>query len=536
MLRIAAALLSGVLLALAFEPFGLAELAWLAMVPGLVAFRFATSTKGAAGLGFLCGLSCWLVSLYWFIGMSESQEAGLLLIWLGQFALSAWCAIFFIPIAVFTALWFRRVDDGRDKMKNVAYILLAAALWAGCEWLRSVLFTGFPWNTIGVTQYKNLAAIQIASLGGVYAVGFIVMALNLGFATTVQRYIVAARVRTERKLGWHPEIVLPMALLGAALSFGITQIKRERARSASYDTINIAMIQPNISQYEKWDEAFADTILKTLYGLTLEVCAKQKPDLVVWPETALPDHWKYEVLNLHALLRRIDTPILTGAIHYKPDELDDMEFRNGSFLFEPGRSDFVDDPDGAELPHYDKQHLVLFGEYVPFRETFPILGKLNPVPYFCLPGDESTIIETAGHPMSPLICFEDVMPYLSRRAVRGGARVLVNQTNDAWFDPYPEADQHMPHAVLRSVEHRVPMIRCTNTGRSCVIDTIGRLTHELPRLQRSWLFAEDVAVPGEEDAGTLYTRVGDVFAWACFGLGLLGFVWTARSRRRSQVV
>jgi len=115
-LRIAAAAGSGVLLALAFEPFGFAELAWLAFVPGLVAFRFSRSNKGAIGLGFLCGLTFWLVSLYWFIGMSESQEAGLLLIWLGQFALSAWCAVFFIPIALFTRLWFRRVDDGRSRV------------------------------------------------------------------------------------------------------------------------------------------------------------------------------------------------------------------------------------------------------------------------------------------------------------------------------------------------------------------------------------------------------------------------------------
>jgi len=402
-----------------------------------------------------------------------------------------------------------------------------------------VLFTGFPWNTLAVSQYKNLAAIQVASLGGVYAVSFVVVALNLGFAATVQRYVVRHQQRAARKLGWHPEIVVPMALLGAALSFGITQIKRERAASAGYDTLNIAMVQPNISQYEKWDEAFAETILKTIYGLTQEVCAKKEVDLVVWPETALPDHWKFEVLNLHELLRRIDTPILTGAIHYSPEELAVMEFHNGSFLFEPQRHDFVDDPDGVVargvLPHYNKQHLVLFGEYVPLRETFPMLGKLNPVPYFCLPGEDSTVLQVDGHPVSPLICFEDVMPYLGRAAVRNGARLLVNQTNDAWFDPYPAADQHMPHAVFRSVEHRVPMVRCTNTGRTCVIDTIGRLTHELPRLQRAWLYAEDVAIPGKEHSGTLYTRVGDLFARVCFAFGLGSLVWAWRGRRNNRV-
>lgn len=523
-LRILAAIGSGGLLALAFEPFGQAEAAWFALVPALLAFRFSPTPRRAAGLGLLCGFVFWMVVMYWFRGLAASQEANALVILLAQGSLSFWCALFFVPVAVFTQAWFCRFD-GRDKGMNMAFIFLGAILWVGFEWLRAVLLSGFPWNPLAVSQYRNLAAIQVASLGGVYAVSFLVILLNLGFMATIQRYI----VRTDRRLSWHPEVVLPMMVLAAALGFGIQQLRAERVRAAAYTPLRASLVQPNISQYEKWDEAFAQEIVKKLIDLTLAAHGDGKSEVTIWPETAFPDHWHYERHVLAELLRRTDTPMLIGSIHYKPEELDNMEFQNGSFLFTPDDLRFVEDPFTHAPPTYNKQHLVLIGETIPFRKQLPILARLSPVPYFCIPGEESTLFQIGDVTASPLICFEDVMPYLSRNAVRNGARLLVNQTNDAWFDPFRLCDAHMPHAVFRAVEHRVPVIRSTNTGRSCAIDTTGLVSGALPRLEKTWGKVE-VHVPPSSHALTLYGRIGDWPVRVAFVIGLASLVLLTRTR------
>jgi apolipoprotein N-acyltransferase len=169
----------------------------------------------------------------------------------------------------------------------------------------------------------------------------------------------------------------------------------------------------------------------------------------------------------------------------------------------------------------------------------PLLGRLAPLGFSCTPGATSTVFrldEPAGAAFSSLICFEDTVAPLARRSVLNGARLLVNQTNDAWFDGTAAAVQHMSHGVFRCIENRVPAVRCANTGVTCFIDPLGRVA----RLEQGAdaLYAQksdQVVLPPRAMALTPYTRYGDLLlALPCAGLTGLVFVLAALAVKRES--
>jgi apolipoprotein N-acyltransferase len=194
---------------------------------------------------------------------------------------------------------------------------------------------------------------------------------------------------------------------------------------------------------------------------------------------------------------------------------------NSSFLFDPER---------GLTQTYAKQHLVIFGEYIPLDDVYPWLRRLAPIEESFTAGSVQTVfrLDTSPRAFAVLICFEDTVAALARRAVRAGARLLVNQTNDAWFDPSWASRQHMLQCVFRCVENRVPAVRSTNTGITCYIDRTGRVIASLPptrgQNQPPECLAQTVLLPGPEMPLTFYTRHGDWFAWVCLGLAALALL------------
>ena len=165
---------------------------------------------------------------------------------------------------------------------------------------------------------------------------------------------------------------------------------------------------------------------------------------------------------------------------------------------------------------YYKQHLVLFGEYIPFEGKNPLINALTPIGSSFTPGRTATVFKRPGdgRGFSVLICFEDSLPYLARRAARAGATWLVNQTNDSWFDPDCGSAQHLANAVFRCIETRLPMLRCANTGITCAIDAAGHITGALAPRTVGFQVAEIVPADPAR-AATFYVRFGDLFAQAC---------------------
>ena len=226
--------------------------------------------------------------------------------------------------------------------------------------------------------------------------------------------------------------------------------------------LKISLIQGNIPQSLKWDDTYRKDIIKTYFDFTMEA-AKDKPDLIVWPETSFPVDLELEpaiAKRLFNLAKAVNTHILVGTNRYKSGNI-----YNSAFLISP---------DGAIMSYYDKLHLVPFGEYMPKIPGFlykVLPEKINMVGDFS-PGGQYTVFKN----FSVLICFEDVFPQISRRFVQNGAQFLVNITNDGWYGASAAPFQHAQASVFRAVENRVPVVRCANTGLSEFIDKNGRIT------------------------------------------------------------
>ena len=517
--RMMAALLSGVLLALAFPPVGASRLAWIALIPLLVALLRKPvigwpSLAVGFRLGCSAGMAFWLVAMSWLFRLFETSPAPAILIVVAWLVLCACCALYIGAFAV-TVSWVVRKTDLSKLWQTSLLTLLIPALWVGWEVARSYWVTGFPWNLLGVSQYKNIVLIQGAEWFGVPGISALVMLVNTGLAFTVLRYI------PPREKKYRPHIEMFMALMVVALSFR-SGLSLARQHAPAEGGVEIAAIQPSIPQVKKWSQDQIDLVHSTLRALTQHAihAGGMPPDLIIWPETATPycvtENGESKDLVLE--LSREGVPMLAGSMDII-NQGDQSLCYNGSFLF---------NTNGVIAKQYYKQHLVPFGEYVPLSEWIPLLANLAPMGWNCSPGRDATVF-SVGDPawtFSCLICFEDIMAGLSRAFVKAGARVLINQTNDAWFDRSAGPEQHLSHCVFRCVENRVPAIRVANSGISCLILPTGVIIdptensygHTPLPLDPRW----QVALPDAEFQTTVYTRFGDwIFGIPCMILAVL---------------
>lgn len=497
-----AAVLSGGLLSASFAPYESSEAAWLALVPLLLACRFVERPRAIFRLGFLAGSVFWLTSIWWLTRVSVA----------GWLALAFYCALYLGLFAWGAHRWLRRF--GHERLApNIGFMIFAACAWAGLEWVRANLATGFAWNPLGVSQYRNVALLQGAAWGGVYAVSALVVFVNAGIALTGMRYI-------QRSGFWgrRPHVELMLAFLVLALAF-FGGAQRARGLKDGTTSLRVAMIQTGIPQDDKWDSNTVQMIYQRLDDLTRTALRTGPLDLIIWPETALPDDVRYSEASYDVVYRLATNgvPILVGTMDTQWPEDGKPVYYNSSFLF---------DSEGVLLDTYEKQHLVLFGEYVPLQNALPFLSAMTPIQESFSAGSRSTVFRLENDAtFSVLICFEDTISVLARKAVLAGARMLVNQTNDAWFDPSSASRQHMAQCVLRVVETGVPAVRVANTGVSCYINRRGLVESRLQDEHGGTLFpgfkTVQVRFPPDDLPPTFYMRHGDALP---MGAGLLALL------------
>jgi apolipoprotein N-acyltransferase len=495
LLPILGSLLSGALLALAFPGVGHSSLAFIGLVPLMFAVQSVPGKK-AALLGLLSGFVFFMVSMSWLHNLS-GMVAGVGLkvsALLGYVVLALYCALYFIPFAVVVSICVQRWGV-RSFRTNLRLMFSATMVWVASEYLRGLLFTGFPWNPLGVSQYASPALIQIAEWGGVYLVSAAIVWMNAALFITLHQYIHGIRSKKYRP---HSELMLGLLAIALSAGYGMNILFNP---PRPLEAVTVALMQPNIPQSEKWDQEKDHEILERLEELTRTVARLDGLDVIIWPETALPDFVRVSRTS-HALVKRmaaLGTPLLVGSMDVAFSE-SGRTYHNSSILY---------GTNGTIVTKYDKQHLVPFGEYVPFPK---LMGKFTPVETDFSGGTVSTLFPLEGKaPFSVLICFEDIVAPLAVKAVRNGARWLVNQTNDAWFDPGSQSEQHLAHAVFRCIENRVPMARCCNTGITATIDAFGNVTRNLA--PRTSGFTVSAITP--RPAGltqTFYTRHPDAFA------------------------
>jgi apolipoprotein N-acyltransferase len=480
--------LSAVLLILSFPNFNLEFLAWFGFVPLFLALN-KKSQKQTFLLFFITGILFWSGIVYWLVHVTLA----------GTIVLVLYLALYFGAFGLVIRPMTRR---------STPYTLIfIPSAWVLFEYLRSHLLTGFPWALLGYSQYLNLPFIQIADVTGVWGVSFLVMMVNVAIVEII--WSVTERLRSRLKI----VVILLISFLFLTLSYGYLRLSRLSQINA-LDPLRISVIQGNIPQHLKWEESSRDFIIDRYLALSSEAL-KDRPDLIIWPEAALPvvleDEPSYYE-RVKEFIKKTKAPLLFGAV-----SLRNTLYYNDAMLVSQN---------GELLARYDKLHLVPFGEYIPLRKVLSFLETVVPIGDFSC-GKEYTLFKVPSQ-FAVLICFEDLFPNLSREFVKKGAGFLVNITNDAWFKKTSSPYQHLSASVFRAVENRVFLVRCANTGVSGFIAPTGgiiSLVHDksgnnifVPGYKTGKIFAS-------KQFSSFYTRYGDSFIIVCFLFMLCGIIF-----------
>jgi apolipoprotein N-acyltransferase len=413
---------------------------------------------------------------------------------------------------------------------NLRLAFILAAAWTTLEWLRAWVFSGFGWNGLGVALHSNWPLIQVAEFTGVAGLSFMVAFANVIVLTTPYRLVVEARTRMMRP---HFDFTVTMAAIVGVLIFGL----RATQVLPPAKPLRVAAVQSNVPQNQKFDPQFTRKIFDIFRRLSeIALRSNPPPDLLVWPESSMPgpvlaeqESYRF-VMDLAALA---ETDLLLGTI-----DVEKGYVYNAALLVSDG---------GERVQVYRKVHLVPFGEFVPGRHTVPLLAQIvgDQVPGDFKAGKEHTVftLTSSDVHVAPLICFEDTIGELVRQFVlptetSPGANLLVDMTNDGWFQHSAGSHQHLANAIFRCVETRRPMIRATNTGVTCFINQFGRVTQEL-RDDKGSTFTEgiltgEVRVPTEHEL-TFYARQGELFAKACAVITLVSMLVLLGVRRWKRV-
>ncbi|MEK7748213.1 MAG: apolipoprotein N-acyltransferase [Nitrospirota bacterium] len=490
------ALLSGMLLALSFPRWNFPWLAFIAVIPLFYASEGQTPKKSFL-LGWIAGMVYFAGSLSW-VTISMEQYGGLskFISFPLMFLLSAYLSLY---VAFFTGLL--------RLFKSDLSWAMAPVFWTGLEYLRGHLLTGFPWNILGYSQYRNISLIQIADITSVYGVSFMIILIN------VSLYLIAQTAWQKRQLAIYPTAIL-FSVLAISFLYGTYRLSQPMGRG---DPITVAVIQGNIDQSGKWSPNLRETIVAKYERLSRTF--SNRADLVVWPEAALPVFFQNEPLyqeRLGVLSRRGNFSLLFGSPAFLETPLGQISLLNSAYLLS-----------GGSAERYDKIHLVPFGEYVPLKSLLFFVDKMVTGIGEFIPGETAKVFEMSSAKIGTAICFEVIFPEVVRRFAQNGANLMVTITNDAWFGDSAAPDQHFSMVVFRAIENRVPFARAANTGISGFIDAHGKI------LQTSPLF-KDAALLHSLSLGmrkTIYTRHGDFFAIGNL-LIMMGFmIWVVLKKK-----
>ena len=494
---------SAVLLFASFTPLDWSPLGWLAIVPLCVLIQLERAPKRLWLTTWTGGLLFWLPTLQWLRLGHESMYV-------------AWFALAFY----LSAYWWAFVGLSRAAVHRCGLPMTVAVplVWTGLEFCRAHLMTGFAWYQLGHSQYRWIELIQISDLFGAYGVSTVVALSNAVLAGLVPqswlsrlRLIAPIQLPSElrhlspptvadeispadsRGLFRRRLISVAVGLLVMAAVLGYGYVRRGQAEFTAGP--RVALIQGNFESSVKHDPAEFGQMYRT-HELLTGYAVPYKPDLIIWPETMfrwplsdadpnlsendlrrlapmIPvEHWRdsYVRKALHEMSQKTGANLVIGLDRFSVNEQGLKHFNSAAFVT----------PDRGVADTYDKLHRVIFGEYVPLKESLPWLKVFSPLPddFGISAGSSSAAFRCGSWQVAPIICFEDTVPHLVRDVVRGTSTekrldCLLNLTNDGWFHGSSELNQHLITAAFRAVECRTPLVRAVNTGISAVIDGDG---------------------------------------------------------------
>lgn len=503
-----ASLLSGVLLVSAFPVYDLWWLAWIGLVPLLIAIAGRSPKQGFL-LSFVCSVIYFPGIFYWML-----EVPGYTLF--HHIILGVYLGSYFGFFGLIFCLIFKRFD--------IASAMFSAPfIWVSLEYIRSnLLFMALPLALLGHSQYENLPVIQIASLTGAYGISFILVLVNAALACAI--LICCRKMGTFKFLNSIPLskrgsisiIVVAASLTGLTLVYGHMTL----SKPINDGEIRISIIQGNIGAAEKWDKKYVNLIMQTYTDLSNKA-SKDSPELIVWPEAATPGFVlkKIELLSqMISLIRQTKTHYLIGSSEYPKFQKTPFEH------IKMGNTALFFSPKGKVIGQYLKIRLVPFREYIPYDGIIPwpnfivSKGAKNST----ISGKEVTLFELDKIKFGSVICWESLYPELFRKFVKKGANLIINLANEGWFGETACPYQFLSANIFRAVENRISIVRATNTGISCFIDPHGRI---IDRLQNN---NKDIYVKGYltkevklSKQKSFYTIYGDIWAYMSLTISLI---------------
>ncbi len=475
------AFIAGLISAAAFAPLDLFPLLLAAFALLVWLIDAAPSSAAAARTGWWFSFGQLCAGLYWIaIAWQFQANMPVLLGIIAVLVLSAYLALY-AAVSCYVAKRFWH--DGPSR------IFLLAAFWALGEWLRGMLFTGFPWNLAGSAWLPVLPIAQAASFIGTYGLSILMVLAGGTFA------LLACGREPARKALINLGLVLLVLVAGGTLKILLQP-------TSYWPNLQLHIVQANIGQDLKWSEENFRKPLNIQLQITHAVLASRGPGIVIWPETAVPNLIDEEITTRYLIARALgeENILLTGADRVQRAQDGEILAAYNSLLALNGAGEITD--------MYDKVHLVPFGEYLPLRPLLDAIGisRLAPGAIDFLPGPKLRTLDLDKLPkVGPLICYEAIFPgQIVDRHNRPDW--LLNISNDAWFGRSSGPWQHLAQARLRAIEEGLPMVRSTPTGITAVIDPHGRVRASLPPRKPDVLTS---ALPKPLPV-TVYGRVGDL--------------------------
>lgn len=552
-LQLIAIIATGLMVAALFPPFSISYLAWICMIPLLIAL-WSVDGKHRAKKGFIIGYAAGAISF----GIQVSWLATVS--WLGPVVLAGYLAIYWGIFGAFAATrgnpWHQKNGVTLTPARSLFNAFTHAAIFAGLEVTRGWVFTGFGWNGLGVAFHETLAMSQAADLLGVAGLTLMLVFFQAVIVQCARRLLRAA---ADGKKSPRWDFTVTAITVGLLLIYGIVKVSIENAKPST--SLKALLVQINIPHEgarvlwptEQVHMAYEDETINALKNIAdqdeknlQEAMQKSTegeiqlntPDWVLWPETALngrllsTDDGQYGsyIENLDTISRVRQTggnfKLIYGAV-----EIEGVALEDGLYQKEDARifNSIVLEDNSGDIQTFRKHHLVIFGETIPLLDTFPFLQSI----YEQQSGQKYYGSFSSGESLDPLevnlrgetiqiipsVCFEDTVPRLTRKFVRNAPQIIVNLTNDGWFKTSPAAAQHFANARFRAIELRRPMLRCANTGVSAAINTTGSTVHPttgknqaiLDETGSSFLrghLLADVKIPLQPST-SLYSIIGD---------------------------
>lgn len=528
--RLAAAVLCGVIYFFALPPWNWSALILLP-VGGLLLCLAHLNWYERLLAGWMFGLG-WALPGFWFLREIHPAVpfgiAPVLALWP---AVWAWAAVSLLkhllyPVHVRLDGEAAAAEYLPGALRRIFASAVLAALWIILEFSRSTML---PWNNLATAIWRYPRLLALVSVTGVTGAGFLIAHLSCSL-------VLAWRFRKKDKKQY---ALWFGAVLPAVLLPSLVMVYRAQENAPEkVQKYRIAAIQGDISQRRNADSAQAFEALKIYLDMTREAVKLQPaPDVIVWPETAVPYAFRgnHPVSGLYRqellrIVRESGIPVLFGTIDFR-------EFPAFSGHYLVTNSALLLTPSGIAA-RYDKIHRVPFGEYIPFRKWLPgSLVKAIDMNRDLLAGTDFAPVELKpGIRAGMAICFESVFPYVARESVRQGANMLLVISNDAWYPTSSEPEQHLANAVARAVENGRYAVRCGNNGGTLLVAPDGSVSQVLtvpgsglPELRRGrGIGVIEIPVP-DAPGMTFYTRYGEWFTVLCGVLCFAGVLLTGWS-------